>query len=333
MTYVTKTVFAAALATFAALPASAQIKWDLASVFSPTSADGVAAQFFADRVNELSGGEIEVTVHFSGALGFDCPGHLDVVETGAVPLASICTSQLGGQDPIFLASTLPFMIETPEQARAFRDSYVEHVAAAYARHNQVVLYSYANTPAGFWSKVERPEPASLNNWKIRTFDQNSLRTMTNAGAAAVNLPWSDVIPALSTGTIDGVFTAGEAGFASGFQDCLEVFIAVNGAIGIAEGTINADVLGDLTPELRAAVLQAGADTTEFAFDRMVGLTSETYDRMRAHGMTVVENPPNALITHLKAAGAPVIEEWLAGVGETGQEILDAFEATKSGSTN
>ncbi len=322
------TIAAAGLAVLCALPASAQIKWDLASVFAPTSADGVAAQFFADRVNELSGGEIEVTVHFSGALGFDCPGHLDVVETGAVPLASICTTQLGGQNPVFLVSTLPFMIDDASQARAFRDAYIDVVSAAFEAHNQVVLYSYANAPAGFWSKEERPTPASLENWKIRTFDQNSLGTMTNAGAAAINLPWSDVIPALSTGTIDGVFTASEAGFATGFQDYLDVFIAVNGAIGIAEGTINKDTLDGLSDELRAAVIQAGQDTTDFAFERMVGLVGDTYDKMRESGMTVVESPPEALLAHLREAGAPVVEEWLAKVGDTGQTVLSKFEESK-----
>jgi len=328
MSFSSRTALAACLAVMSALPAAAQIRWDLASVFAPSSADGVAAQFFADRVKELSRGRIEVKVHFSGSLGFQCADHLEVVETGAVPLASICTTQLGGHNPIFLASTLPFVISRPEEARAFRDSYILHVAAAYARHNQVVLYSYANTPAGFWSKVDRPNPASLRNWKIRTFDQNSLRTMVNAGAAPVNLPWSDVIPALSTGTIDGVFTAGEAGFASGFQDYLPVFIAVNGAIGIAEGTINTGVLNSLPPDLRAAVLRAGEETTDVAFNRMVGLVAETYARMRARGMTVIENPPEALIVHLRNAGAPVVSDWLTRVGPTGRAILDTFAARR-----
>jgi TRAP-type C4-dicarboxylate transport system substrate-binding protein len=311
-----------------ATPAAATIEWDLASVFAPTSADGIAAQHFADLVREKTGGEIDITIHFSGALGYKCPDLLGVVETGALPLASICTTQLGGHNPFFLASTLPFMINTAEDARLYRDSYIDLVEEAYGAHNQVVLYSYPNTPAGLWAKEDKPTPEALKNWKLRTFDANSLSTMRNAGTAAVNLPWTDVVPALSTGAIDGVFTASDAGFASNFNDYLSHFIAVNGAIGIAEATINADVLAGLSPELREAVLEAGRETTDFAFERMVALVGETFDKMRAAGMTVVEEPSDALMTHLREAGQPVVDAWIEKTGDEGRGMLDAYRAKR-----
>lgn len=317
------------LAGIIASPASAQTNWDLASVFAPNSADGIAAAHFADLVREKTNGEIEITVHYSGALGYKCPDLMDVVSTGAVPVASICTSMLGGHNPIFLVSTLPFVMERATHARVFRDTYIVALNEAYMERNQVVLYSYPNTPAGLWSDEERLTPDSLANWKMRSFDGNSLTTMTNAGAAAINLPWTDVVPALSTGTINGVVTASDAGFASGFNDYLPYFIAVNAFIGIADATINLDTLNSLTPEQRAAVIEAGEETTQFAFDRMEALVSETYDNMREAGMTVVENPPAELMAHLQHAGSPVVEAWLEQTGATGESILHVYRARLS----
>lgn len=326
----TRLVFASLLAVgmtaAAGTVAHAQIKWDLASVFAPSSADGIAAAHFADLVKEKTNGEIEVTVHYSGALGYDCPQLLEVVETGAVPLASICTTMLGGHDAVFLASTLPFVMEEPQHARVFRDVYSAYTEQAWNRHNQRTLYSYANTPAGLWAPRDIQSADDLANWRLRTFDTNSLNTMTNAGASPINLPWNDVIPGLSTGTISGVLTASDAGFASGFNDYLSHFIAVNAVIGIADATINLDVFDALSPELQEAVIAAGEETTDFAFNRMEGLVAETYDKMRAAGMTVVEVPAPELMEHLKAAGAPVIEDWLARTGDDGAEILDQYRS-------
>jgi TRAP-type transport system periplasmic protein len=324
-----KSMRAAALAigvASLALPqaASAQISWDLASVFAPTSADGMAAQRFAELVEEKTGGAIKVTVHFAGALGYQCPQLLEVVQTGAVPLASICTTMLGGHDPMFLVSTLPFVMERAEDARIYRDTYLPYLRDSYGAYDQTVLYSYPNTPAGLWAPEAKLTPESLRGWRMRTFDINSLTTMTNAGAAAINLPWGDVVPGLATGTISGVLTASDAGFTSNFNDYLPYFIAVNAVIGIAEATINRDELDGLSPELRQAVIEAGEETTDYAFTRMVALVGETYDRMRAAGMTVVEEPPAELVEHLREAGRPVVEDWLVKTGNRGEAVMAAY---------
>jgi TRAP-type transport system periplasmic protein len=99
---------------------------------------------------------------------------------------------------------------------------------------------------------------------------------------------------------------------------------VNAVIGIAEATINQDELDGLSPELRQAVIEAGEETTDYAFTRMVALVGETYDRMRAAGMTVVEEPPAELVEHLREAGRPVVEDWLVKTGNRGEAVMAAY---------
>ena len=318
---------AAAVALFlsAGIAEAQQHKWDFATAFAPKTADGVAVAHFVDRVHEKSGGEIEITIHYSASLGYKCPQHMELVESGAVPLATVCADMLGGTEPVFLVTTLPFMAEEPQHFRLLREAALPYMEKVYTNYNQKHIFMYSNTPAGIWAKKPITSADDLTNWKLRVWDKNGLDTFTNAGAAAVAMPWVDVLPALSTGTIEGVATAGEAGFRSKFNDYLSHFMTVNFAAGVGEATINLDTWNSLSPELQQAVQEAGDETTRFAFARMERLVNETYGEMRAAGMTVIEEFSDEFIDHLKAAGRPVVDSWLERMGADGEAILAEYQ--------
>ena len=300
-------------------------EWDFATAFAPKTADGVAVAHFVDRVHEKSGGQIAITIHYSASLGYKCPQHLELVESGAVPLATVCGDMLGGTEPVFLVTTLPFMAHEPSHFRLLREAALPYMEKVYASYNQMPIFMYSNTPAGIWAKKPITTVDTLKNWKMRVWDKNGLDTFTNAGAAAVAMPWVDVLPALSTGTIEGVATAGEAGFRSKFNDYLSHFMTVNFAAGVGEATINLDTWNALSPELQKAVKEAGEETTKFAFERMERLVNETYRDMRAAGMTVIEEFSDEFINHLTAAGKPVIDSWLERMGADGEAILAEYQ--------
>ncbi len=303
--------------------AEAQTEWNLATVFAPTTADGVAVGHFVDLVHEKTNGEVKITVHYSGALGFKCPQHLDATENGVIELGSQCGDMVGGI-PVFSINALPFLAAVPSEIRILRDVARPYVEAEYAKRNQKVLYSYSNTPAGMWAKKAILSAEELENWRGRVWDQLGLKTFTNAGAAIVAMPWVDVVPALSTGTIEGVVTSAGAGFRTNFNDYLSHFMAINYAAGVGELTVNRDAWNALSPELQKAVEEAGNETTTFAFDRMEELVGQTYTDMRSAGMTVIEDIPEEYLDHLRRAGAPVLQEWLDRMGPDGQAVLDEF---------
>ncbi len=303
--------------------AEAKTEWNLATVFGPTTADGVAVGHFVDLVHEKTNGEIEITVHYLGALGFKCPQHLDATENGVIELGSQCGDMVGGI-PVFSINSLPFLAAVPSEIRILRDVALPYVEAEYAKRNQKVLFGYSNTPAGMWAKKAILSAEVLKNWRGRVWDQNGLKTFTNAGASVVAMPWVDVVPALSTGTIAGVVTAAEAGFRTNFNDYLDHFMAINYAAGVGELTVNLDAWDALSPKLQKAVEEASNETTTFAFDRMEQLVDQTYADMRVAGMTVVEDIPEEYLDHLRRAGAPVLQEWLDKMGPDGQAILDEF---------
>src|SRR5215210_7047425 len=79
---------AAALAV-QAIPAAAQVKWDLSTVWPETNFHTQNARRFADEVKKATNGAVEITVKSGGQLGFKGPEHLRAVRDGLVPMADI----------------------------------------------------------------------------------------------------------------------------------------------------------------------------------------------------------------------------------------------------
>lgn len=309
--------------------ADAKVKWDMAAVHPPTSAPGLAHGDFVKMIKERTKGEIEITVHYSGALGYQCLDHLELVEKGAVPIARQCTNYLSGYNPVFSISTVPFILNKAQDARILSEVANPYLQKAYDKHNQLILYGFSNTPGGLWAKEPKTTVESLKNWKLRAFDENSLKTFKEAGTAAVSIPFSDVIPALSTGAIGGVLTAGDAGFKAKFSEFLRFFIEINFSASFGEATLNKDVFNKLPKNLQQALIDTGRETTKRAYDRMESLVGDSYKEMRAAGVTVIDNPPKPFMDHLHKAGAVVRAEWLKKMGPDGQALLDNFNKRRS----
>ena len=303
----------------------AEFVWDMPNAFGAKSSDGVADLVFAELVAEKTDGRIKIVHHFDGSLGYRGVDHLTAVQDGAVPLARHPMSYYGGNDPMFLLSTLPFLTRAPEDAEVMRQVSAPYVEDAFAKFNQVVVSWGLFPPSGIWSETPVASLDDLKGLKIRAFDLNSLETFTGAGAAAVNMNWGDVLPALSTGAIDGVVTSADLGIASSINEYLPSFTEINWAVPLSTVTINKDVWDGLPADLQAAVLEAGEEATRRTFDRLPTQVAANYEEMRAKGVTVVEEPADDLLEGLRTAAEPVIQRWRESAGERAK-VLDEYNA-------
>lgn len=316
----------AALACAVALPAAAQeYRWDMPNSFGQSSSDGVADVVFAELLQEASDGRIEIVHHFDGALGFRGADILDAVADGAVPIARHATPFYGGQDPMFLLSTLPFLTSTPEDVQTMHEISLPYIEETFARFDQVVISAGLFPPSGIWSRDAIYTLDDLQGLRLRAFDLNSLETFSGAGAAAVNLNWGDVFPGLSTGLIDAVVTSADLGNASGIESYTPNFLEINWAVPLSYVTVNRDVWDGLPEDLQAALLEAGEEATRRTFARLETQVAENYAEMREKGVNIIETPDEALMEALRAAAEPVIASWREAAGDRAS-ALDAYLA-------
>jgi TRAP-type C4-dicarboxylate transport system substrate-binding protein len=322
--FIAHTAAAVLGAAVLAAPAVAQeYKWDMPNTFGRTSSDGVADLVFAELLKEKSGGRIQITHHFDGSLGYRGVDLLNAVQDGAVPIARHAVSYYGGFDPMFMLASQPFLIEKPDDVDTMVAVIEPAMTETFAKFNQVPVSTGLFPPSGVWSKKPINSLDDMKGLKLRAFDLNSLETFTGAGAAAVNMNWGDVLPALSTGAIEGVVTSADLGNASGLNEYLPNFLQVNWATPLSYVTINKDVWDSLPADLQQAVQEAGAEATKRTLERLRGQVAENYKQMRAKGVTVNENADPALMAKLRESAAPVLQRWREAVGD-GQKVLDDY---------
>lgn len=325
-----KTTFIAATLGFGlSLPAAAQdVRWDMANEYNEKSTHGIGQLVFTETLAETSGGSIAVTNHFGGSIGYKSKEHFDAVADGALPIANTSMGQVAGIEPLFLLSSLPFLVKNADEAKLLWEVGKPYYEEVFAKNNQVLLYASPWTPAGIWADAPETSLEDIAGLKIRTWDASGTRTLQGAGAAPIQLSWADVVPQLATGGIDAVMTSADGGASAKFWEQLSHFSAINYSMSLNMTHINKDVWDDLSDEQREAVNVASQAASDAAWAALKTRVAENYVEMRSHGMTVIEEVPAEFLQALSEAGQSVYADWLEKVGPVGQEILDAYNSRR-----
>ncbi|MEI4488813.1 TRAP transporter substrate-binding protein [Frigidibacter sp. MR17.14] len=312
-----------------AAPVSAQsVRWDMANEYGESSIHGQAQKVFAEKAAELTDGDILITNHFGGALGYTSAQQLDAVGDGALPIANTNVGSLAGIEPLFLLTSLPFLVSDVADAKTLWEVSRPHFEEVFARHGQVLLYASPWPPAGIWAHKPVLTSADLQGLKIRSWDASGTATLKAAGAAAIQLPWADVVPQLAAGGIEAVLTSAEGGVSAKFWEHLSDFSALNYAMSLNMTHVNKDEWDALSDAQRDALLKAAEAASDKAWSALDDVVASNYADMRAHGMTVQEKIDPAFQKALSEAGQGVYADWLSKVGDEGKEILDAYEAAR-----
>ena len=316
-------------AVFLAGPVSAQnVKWDMANEYQETSIHGQAQKVFTDTAKTASGGSIEITNHFSGSIGYKSKEHFDAVGDGALPIANTSMGQVAGIEPMFLLSSLPFLVGSADEAKLLWDVARPAYEEIFARNNQILLYASPWPPAGVWAKKAIVSKDALADVKIRAWDASGTSTLINAGAAAIQMSWADVVPQLASGGIDGVLTSAEGGTNAKFWEHLSHFSALNYSMSLNMTHVNKDSWDALSDAQRTALQTAADAASNAAWGALASRVSENYADMEANGITVIRDVPAGFLGELSLAGEQVYADWLAKVGDAGQKILDEFRAKR-----
>ncbi|ASM75623.1 solute-binding protein (plasmid) [Pseudosulfitobacter pseudonitzschiae] len=321
-----KTLAGIAFIGLAAGGALAETKLDMTNEYEPNSIHGQGDQFFADKVAELSGNDVIITLHLGGALGFKSKDNLDAVADGVVPIADTLGGVLAGSDPIFLVSSLPFMAANVEEARELYLAAKPAYAAFFEKNGQILLYASPWPPSGLWAQKPVDTPSALSGLKMRTYDANGTRTLIEAGASPIQLSWADVVPQLATGGIEGVLTSAEGGVNAKFWEHLSHFTEINYALPLNFVHMNRDAFDDLDEAGRTAILEAAAAADARNWEALGARVEGNYASLKENGVVIAEEISPELQAHLGAAASAVIAEWRKKTGEAGEAILSSYGA-------
>ena len=319
--------FAAAVALASAGSLTAQeFHWDMPNEYGESTVTGQADQVFSEMLHERSGGRIQITHHFGGSLGMRSIDHWSAVEDGAVPLASTFAGVLTGIDPIFFLNAMPFLATNPTESLTLVDAARADYARAFEESGQILLMTEPWVPVGIWADRLIQSPEDLEGLRIRTSDRNGTLIMEAVGASPTQMTWGDVVPALATNTIDSVLTSGVPGLQSNFQDYLDHFHDIGVVLTTNMVHMNRDVFESLPEDLQQIVLETAAAAEAQVWANAIESLRMNPPLFEEAGVTLVSDFSPELMSTLREAAAPILDEWRASMPDgVADRILARYE--------
>jgi TRAP-type mannitol/chloroaromatic compound transport system substrate-binding protein len=194
----------AAGAAPAIVHAQANIRWRMASSF-PRSLDTIfgAAEVFAKKVSNMTGGKFEISTHAGGEL-MPAFGVVDGVQQGTVEMAHTAPYYFFGKDPTFaLGCAIPFGLNSRQMtAWMYEGNGLKLMREFYANYNFLNFPAgNTGTQMGGWFRKEIKTLADMKGLKFRIGGFGG-KVIERIGGVPQNIPGGEIYQSLEKGTID-----------------------------------------------------------------------------------------------------------------------------------
>lgn len=170
--------------------------------------DALTAKYFAELVEEASGGNIQISVYPNCQLaGGSMPKSIELLVVGGnYEMAVFSGSVLGNIDERFLTHSVPFIFDSYDAASEKMDGTGGEYYAKLMQEKGLVYMSGLHNGLRQLTngRVDVSKPEDLKGLKIRVpSGEVYMKTLSLFGADPVAMNWSEVFTALQQGTLDG----------------------------------------------------------------------------------------------------------------------------------
>ena len=184
--------------------AQTALRWRLTSGF-PKSLDTIygAAESFARKVKDMSGGKFEISVHAAGEL-VPMPGLVDAVQNGTVEMGHTAPYYYFGKNDAFaLGCAVPFGLNSRQMTAWMYDGNGLKLMREFYSGYNIISFPMGNTGAqmGGWYRKEIKSVEDMKGLKFRVGGFAG-KVTGRLGAVSQNIPGGEIYQALEKGTID-----------------------------------------------------------------------------------------------------------------------------------
>ena len=310
--------------TAAARPGAAQgALWTMATEYPANTVSGDGIAFFAERLAAESAHRLTVLPSYDTAFGLkssDIPG---AIRDGRLAAGCSFGGALGGIDPLFLLSSLPFVATRENEAHKLLRKALPLYTRRFAREGQRLLYATPWPPSGLWAKKPITLPGDLVALRLRVYDATGVEVFDAAKADPVNLSFAEAQPRIASGAIQAVLSSGDGGAGRKLWEHLPSFTEIGYAMPLSFATLATPLYERLPEALKDAVDRAAAATQAQAWQRLAARLGENYARMKANGVTIttIDKVTPALRGLLAKAASGAVEKWKRDAGAEAAALL------------
>lgn len=290
--------------------AVAQERWKVQSTFPTGIWDYLWGENFVKRVNEVSGGRLQIELLPAGAVvpAFEV---LDAVNRGVLDGGITWSGYWVGKNSAFSlfasATGGPFGMNNWDfTAWLYEgggiDLYRELLEKVGFKVVWFPIWGEMSEPLGWYKKPIR-SVRDLKGTKMRAAGL-AADVFKELGASVVTLPAAEILPALERGVIDGAeFSDPHSDSRLGFQSVTKYYHipGIHQPTGVGEAIFNKARWDKLPADLRKLVEMVARETMVVNWTKAWRMNHEALEELvTKRGVTVVETPREVLLELLKA---------------------------------
>lgn len=291
-------------------------------------------KFFAQKLDELSGGKIKVDIYWNRALGKQAE-MLPLISAGAIDFATLETGQYGETPVVGFGNSLPMTFFDARQmvtiSRGLYDE-VEPIQEEMKRIGATMIWVRHLPNYRLLCREPYKTMAELKGKKLRSYGAYVPVMWQSIGANPVNVVATEIYDGLAKGVIDCAYLP--IPFLSSYKLYEPAPYLLDLQLGMIEyaPTLVPTMVWESWPDtVKEAVIEAGRQAEEYAIKRTEQNTDAMEKAMIADGAipTVFEEKDA-----FKAAVPDMIEEWAKRQREQGRpEAAEAVSTYVRGRLN
>jgi tripartite ATP-independent transporter DctP family solute receptor len=268
---------------------SAAEKLNLSVPDAASSSIGVAAQEFADQLNEKSNGELEVKVYFDGSLyGGDATAAVSTMQDGGLDMLCLATSWYSSFDSSFNVINVPYLFKTVEAQQAYlNDEASQPMWDAVEGMGIKFLAAWTRSFRMTTNNV-RPitKPEDFQGIKLRTPGSQIYQTFFGEGCGANVTPmsFSEVYTALQTNTIDGQENPADVPYSASFYEVQKYLSATNHISEAWVVGMNPEKFASLSEDMQTLIVETAQEMQQWKKDYDDATDQSCIDFMIEKGM-------------------------------------------------
>jgi len=288
-----------------ALPAAAQTQITVHHALPVNSHTGASGAAFKEAFERLTGGRYRVVTQRND----NEREMIESVQIGTIDCTFTSTGPVGNFVPEVRIFDVPFLFRDAAHARGVLDSEIGQ--SVLQRFTARGLVGVIWTENGFRhltnSRREVNAPADLRGLKVRTMEnQVHMRAFSTLGALPTPMAFSELIPALQQGTVDGQENPISVIVANNINQVQRFMTLTNHVYSPSVMICNPGTVGRLSAADRAHFQEAARAAQKANRDRVSADDASGVEELRKRGMTVVTQVDTA---SFQTALAPAFAEW------------------------
>jgi len=161
-------------------------------------------EFMADRLNELTGGDLKIRVYGNAQLGTQRES-MELMQNGSLDMARSNASELEAFEESYSALNLPYIFTSDDHYyKVLKGEIGDDILAASADKGFIGVAYYVEGARSFYANKEINSPADLKGMKIRVQPSPSaIRMVELLGGNPTPISWGELYSALQQGVVDG----------------------------------------------------------------------------------------------------------------------------------